>query len=307
MSTASRRVAEVRRFNRFYTRRIGALDKGHLGSAFSLAEVRTLYELALRGRTTATELIQALAADPGYVSRIVKNLERLQLLERTRSNTDARRSELTLTRKGRQALAPLDRRASEQIAAMLAPLGDPEQRRLLEAMRTLEALLGAPDRPAAPYLLREPRVGDLGFIVHRQAVLYAAEYGWDQRYEALISKLVGTFLERFNPRRERCWVAERHGEIAGSVFVMEKSRTIAQLRLLYVEPGARGLGIGRRLVDECIRFAREKEYRTLRLWTNSVLRSARRLYQAAEFQLVEEEPHHSFGKDLVGQYWELRL
>jgi DNA-binding MarR family transcriptional regulator/GNAT superfamily N-acetyltransferase len=305
-STLARRVADVRRFNRFYTRRIGALDEGHLGSEFSLAEVRALYELAQRERSTATELLQALNADAGYVSRILKRFERMGLVARTRSSTDGRQAWLELTRKGRQAFAPLNRRACDQVAGLLEPLGDLEQRALLQAMGRVATLLGG-GAPAAPYVLRAHGPGDMGLIVHRQAVLYADEYGWDEGYEALISKIAGKFLESFDPKRERCWVAERNGEIAGSVFVVRKSATAAQLRLLYVEPSARGLGIGRHLVDECIRFARQKKYRTLVLWTNSVLRSARRIYEEAGFRLTAQQAHRSFGKQLVGQTWELKL
>jgi DNA-binding MarR family transcriptional regulator/GNAT superfamily N-acetyltransferase len=306
----ARRVADVRRFNRFYTQRIGVLDKAYLHSEFSLAEGRVLYELAHRDTATATELVVALGVDGGYVSRILSGFVRYGLVKRTRSAHDRRQTHLTLTRAGSKALSPLQRRAHDEVAAMLAPLGDPEQRRLVDAMQEIQTILGSPDRAehaAQPYLLRMHQPGDMGWIVHRQAVLYHDEYGWNEEYEALIADILSRFVRRYDPRRERCWIAERGGGIVGSVFVVARSKHIAQLRMLYVEPSARGLGIGRRLVDECVRFARARGYRTLMLWTNDVLDSARRIYEAVGFRLVSEKKHHSFGHDLVGQNWELTL
>lgn len=305
-----RRVADIRRFNRFYTQRVGALDQGHLHSEFSLAEVRVLYELAHRDATTATELIQALGVDGGYVSRILSGFARRGLVKRTRSTRDGRQAHLALTGAGKKLFAPLQRRAHKEVAAMLAPLGDPEQRRLVDAMQDIETLLAGRDgagRATEPFLLRTHQPGDMGWIVHRQAVLYHQEYGWNEEYEALIADIVAKFVRHYDPRREHCWIAERAGGIVGSVFVVARSKHIAQLRLLYVEPSARGLGIGRRLVDECVRFARARKYRTLMLWTNHVLHSARRIYEGAGFRLVSEEKHHSFGHDLVGQNWEVTL
>lgn len=305
-----RRVADIRRFNRFYTQRVGALEQGHLHSEFSLAEVRILYELAHSDVTTASELVQSLGVDGGYVSRIVSGFVRQALVKRTRSARDGRQTHLTLTRAGKKVVAPLQRRAHAEVAAMLAPLGDPEQRRLVEAMREIQTLLGGPDRAAGaaePFLIRTHQPGDMGWIVHRHAILYHDEYGWNEEFEALIADIVSKFLRRLDPRRERCWIAERGGGIVGSVFVVARSKHVAQLRLLYVEPSARGLGIGRRLVDECVRFARARGYRTMMLWTNGVLHSARHIYESAGFGLVSEERHQSFGHDLVGQNWELVL
>jgi DNA-binding MarR family transcriptional regulator/GNAT superfamily N-acetyltransferase len=303
------RVARVRQFNRFYTRQVGALDEGHLHSPFSLAEARVLYELANTESPSATALGRVLGLDPGYLSRILQDFERRGMVKRSRSSDDRRRSLLRLTPKGRATFAELDARARDEVASLLQPLTDTAQRRLLESMRSVQVLLsGVAERPM-PYVLRPHRIGDMGWVVHRQAVLYAEEYGWNQEYEALIARIVADFLDRFDPVHERCWLAEREAEIVGSVFVVKhpEREGVAKLRLLYVEPRARGLGIGARLVSECTRFAREVGYHTLTLWTNSVLVSARRLYQAEGYRLVEEQPHHSFGKDLVSQTWELRL
>jgi DNA-binding MarR family transcriptional regulator/N-acetylglutamate synthase-like GNAT family acetyltransferase len=310
MATASghaERVGIVRRFNRHYTKQIGLLHEGYLASPFSLAEARVLYELAHRERPTAAELAKSLALDPGYLSRILKTFEKRRLLRRTRSKSDGRQSHLVLTARGRTAFAPLDTRSREEISAMLERLGPADQSRLVEAMRTIERLLGAPAERRVPYVLRLHRPGDMGWVVHRHGALYAQEYGFDERFEALTATIVAKFIERFDPKRERCWIAEKDGEIVGSVFLVRHSRTVGQLRLLLVEPSARGLGIGARLVDECVRFARQVGYRKITLWTNSVLRAARHIYQAAGFRMVDRERHRSFGQDLVGETWELTL
>ena len=304
---ADPRVDAVRRFNRLYTRRIGALRAGLLDSPFSLAEARLLYELAHRERPAAAELARDLGLDAGYLSRLLRGLERRRLISRERSKSDARQSLLSLTAAGRRTFATLDTRSDAEVRAMLGKLSDAGQRRLVEAMRDVERLLGAAPEPKVPYLLRPHRPGDMGWVVHRHAALYAQEYGWDERFEALVATIVAKFIDNFDPRRERCWIAEREGEIVGSVFLVQKSPTVAQLRMLYVEPAARGLGIGKRLVDECERFARDKGYRKIVLWTNSILHAARHIYQAAGYRLVAEEPHHSFGHALVGQTWELKL
>jgi DNA-binding MarR family transcriptional regulator/N-acetylglutamate synthase-like GNAT family acetyltransferase len=304
---ADPRVDVVRRFNRFYTRRIGALRAGLLDSPFSLTEARLLYELAHRDRPTAAELARDLGVDAGYLSRMLRALERRRLISRERSRADARQSLLGLTAEGRRTFATLDTRSSAEVRAMLARLSDAGQRRLVGAMRDVERLLDAAPRAQAPYLLRPHRPGDMGWVVHRHGALYAQEYGWDERFEALVAKIVARFIERFDPKRERCWMAERDGEIVGSVFLVSKSPTVAQLRMLYVEPHARGLGIGKRLVDECERFAREQGYRRIVLWTNSILHAARHIYEAAGYRLVAEKAHHSFGHRLVGQTWELKL
>jgi len=304
---ADPRVDVVRRFNRFYTRRIGALRAGLLDCPFTLAEARLLYELAHRERPTAAELARDLGLDAGYLSRMLRGLERRRLLIRERSKSDGRQSLLALTAEGRRTFGTLNTRSSAEVRAMLGKLSDAGQRRLVEAMRDVERLLGAAPEAKAPYLLRPHRPGDMGWVVHRHGALYAQEYGWDERFEALVATIVARFIEKLDPKRERCWIAERDGEIVGSVFLVAKSPTVAQLRLLYVEPGARGLGIGKRLVDECERFARERGYRKIMLWTNSVLHAARHIYETAGYRLVAEEPHHSFGHDLVGQTWELKL
>jgi len=304
---SEQRIATVRRFNRFYTKQIGLLGEGYLETPFSLTEARVLYELAHRERPSATLLARELALDPGYLSRILQGFERRRLLTRTRSKSDGRQSHLALTARGRAAFAPLDERSREDIAAMLARLGADEQRRLIDAIRTVESILGGEPERKTPYVLRPHQPGDMGWVVHRHGALYAREYGFDERFEALVAGVVAKFVERYDPRRERCWIAEKDGEIVGSVFVVRRSRSVAQLRLLLVEPKARGLGIGERLVAECVRFARQAGYRTLTLWTNSVLRSARRIYQATGFRRVHREKHRSFGRELVGETWELAL
>ncbi len=303
------RVAAVRRFSRFYTRRIGALHEGLLGGPLSLTEGRIIYELAQCRTTTAARLGSELGLDAGYLSRILRGFEISGLVARRPSAADGRESVLSLTQAGQDAFATIDARSRGEIGAMLEKLSAAEQRRLVAALDAAEPLLGGSGRPdpKIPYLLRPHRSGDMGWIVHRQGVLYAQEYGWDERFEALVAEIVSCFIREFDPRRERCWIAEREGTIVGSVFLVRQSDEIAKLRLLYVEPDARGLGIGRRLVDECIRFARLAGYRRVTLWTNDVLTAARGIYQRAGFHLVEEERHHSFGHDLVGQNWELVL
>jgi DNA-binding MarR family transcriptional regulator/GNAT superfamily N-acetyltransferase len=296
----------IRDFNRFYTRQIGLLDQGFLGSPFTLTEVRVLYELAHRDHATATEIARELSLDPGYLSRLLKKLERQGHLDRGRDATDGRQRPLRLTRTGRRVFDGLDRESARQISAMIAPLGPGQVSELVGSMQAVRRLLQA-GAPESAYSLRPLQIGDIGWITHRQGLLYAQEHGWDVSYEGLVAEILGGFVRNFDPARENAWVAERQGAIAGSVFLVRESATVAKLRLLYVEPGARGLGIGRHLVDACIDFAREKGYRTLRLWTNDVLLSARRIYQAAGFRLMKEERHHSFGKDLVGQTWELAL
>ena len=306
-SELEQRVAVVRRFNRFYTQKIGVLGEGLLGSPFSLSEARVLWELAHRERPTATELARDLGLDPGYLSRILRGFERRRLIARTPSATDGRRSLLSPTRQGQAAAAKLDRRSHDEIAAMLGTLAVTEQKRVIEAMRAVETLLGAHPESRVPYVLRPHRPGDMGWVVHRHAVLYGEEYGFDEHFEALVAAIVAKFIERYDGRRERCWIAEKNGEIVGSVFLVKGSVTVAKLRLLLVEPRARGLGIGARLVDECVRFARRAGYRKLTLWTQSVLHAARHIYEQAGFRLVRKERHKSFGQDLVGETWELSL
>jgi len=304
---SEKQISAVREFNRFYTRQLGLLEEGLLKSEFSLTEARVLFELAHRESLTATSLGNELALDAGYLSRILRRFEERGLLTRQPSPTDGRQALLVLTEAGHQAFKPLNEASRDQVAGLLAALPLGERQKLVNAMKTIKRLMGTTPEPKLPYLLRPLRVGDLGWISHRQGVLYHEEYGWDETYEALVAQILSEFVRNFDPRREASWVAERDGEVVGSVFLVRQSDEIAKLRLLYVEPATRGLGIGRRLVDECIAFARSKGYRTLTLWTNDVLVSARRIYQAAGFRLVKEEPHHSFGKDLVGQTWDLDL
>jgi DNA-binding MarR family transcriptional regulator/GNAT superfamily N-acetyltransferase len=299
-------TAAIRDFNRFYTRQIGLLDQGFLGSPFTLTEVRVLYELAHRDSPTATEIASELSLDPGYLSRLLKKLERQGHLARGRDAADGRQRPLRLTRSGRRVFQSLNEASAEQIASMIAGLTPAHVNELVGSMRTVRRLLQT-EPSTAGYALRPLRIGDIGWIIHRQGVLYAQEYGWDVTYEGLVAEILGSFIKQFDPASENAWVAERDGEIVGSVFLVRESPAVAKLRLLYVEPGARGLGIGRHLVDSCVAFARAKGYRALRLWTNDILVSARRIYQAAGFRLVKEERHHSFGKDLVGQTWELAL
>jgi DNA-binding MarR family transcriptional regulator/GNAT superfamily N-acetyltransferase len=301
------RVEAVRRFNRFYTKQIGVLHERLLRSPFSLTEARVIYELANHEQTTATELVNELGLDGGYVSRVLRILEKHGLLAKQPSETDGRKSILQLTGKGQKAFDIIDTRSRKQIEAVLKGLSTAGQNRLVEAMDTIAKLLGVQPEPKVPYLLRPHHPGDMGWVVHRHGVLYAEEYGWDERFEALVAGIVSNFIQRYDPKRERCWIAEREGKIVGSVFLVKKSKIAAKLRLLLVEPEARGLGIGTRLVQECSRFARQAGYRKIVLWTNSVLHAARRIYQAAGYRLVREEPHHSFGHDLIGETWELKL
>src|SRR5215207_2508782 len=301
------RIDAIRHFNRFFTRRIGVLREGLLHTPHSLTEARILFEIANRDEPTASDLSRELGLDPGYLSRILASFEQQGLIDKVRSEADARRRLLSLAPKGREAFALLDERSREEVAEMLAELTEEHQRRLLEAMQTIEGILSKGFKFSEPFLLRQPEPGDMGWVVQRHGVLYAREYGWDERFEALIAEIVAKFIQQYDPRLERCWIAERDGEIVGCVYLVRESEGIAKLRLLLVEREARGLGIGSRLVEECIRFARQVGYLKVTLWTNDVLNSARRIYEGMGFQLVHEKPHHSFGHDLVGQTWELML
>ena len=302
-----RRIAAVRSFNRFYTWQIGVLQEGFLQSRFSLAEGRVLYELAHRDEPTATEVAQSLNLDTGYLSRITAKFVEADLVAKLPSATDRRQFRLRLTAKGRRAFAGLDKSSNDDVAAMLERLSGGEQERMVKAMRAIEDMLRAPRTDKPPYLLRPHQPGDMGFIVARHGVLYAEEHGWDVSFEALVAEIVAEFIRHFDPRRERCWIAEIDGEPVGSIFMVKASDTVAKLRLLLVEPKARGLGIGGRLVDECIRFARLTGYKSITLWTQSILTDARRIYQNAGFRRVGEEPHKSFGHDLIGETWERAL
>ena len=308
VETASdRRIADLRRFNRFYTQKIGVLVEGLLKSPFSLTEARVLYELAREEQSTATHLGTQLGLDPGYLSRILRSFERRGLIRRTPSQSDRRLWLLSLTAQGRAAFALLDARSHDQIGTMLRDMSEGEKIRLVAAAAMIERLLNPASGDRAPYLLRPHRPGDMGWITQRHAVLYAREYGWDIQFEALVAEIVAKFIRTFDPRRECCWIAEKDGENVGSVVLVDEAETVAKLRLLLVEPEARGLGIGARLVQECLRFARQAGFRTVRLWTNSVLVAARRLYEREGFRLIEAQPHFSFGHDLIGETWELAL
>jgi len=299
-------VSAIRAFNRFYTRKIGVLD-GMASRPFSLAEARVLYELAHRQQPTATDVRKELGLDAGYMSRILRDFERRKLVRREQSRTDERQRFLSLTSKGRKAFVPLDERSNRDIKAMLHELSPSEQKQVVDAARVIHRLLGDRAETRTTFLLRQHQPGDMGWIVYRQAILYAEEYGWDGTYEALAAEIVAQFIKNYDPRCERAWVAEKDGERVGAVFVAKASEEIAKLRLLHVEREARGLGIGKRLVDESIRFARHTGYQKLALWTQSILHAARHIYRNAGFQVVHEEKHHSFGKDLTAETWELNL
>lgn len=301
-------VDAVRAFNRFYTSRIGALADAHLGSDFTLGETRVLYELAHRDKPTASEIAEALALDPGSLSRMLRAFKKRGLVA-TAPGDDRRRRLLTLTPTGRKAFAPLDRGARRSVEAILDPLSAHSRNRLLGAMRTIRSTLGDASLPSGKteYTLRSHRPGDIGTIVNRHGVIYHREYGYDERFEALVAKVVAGFIENLDPKRERCWIAERDGEFLGSVFVVAKTKKLAQLRLLLVEPTARGVGLGRRLVDEVIRFAKNAGYARIQLWTQSELVSARRIYKAAGFEIIGTEAHESFGKKLNAEVWERAL
>ncbi len=300
-------IAAVRAFNRFDTGRIGALNEGLLASPFSLTEMRVLYELAHRAGLTAAALGDDLRLDAGYLSRILRRFQARGLIAKSASAKDGRARVLSLTKKGRATFDPYDRRSSDEVAAMLANLSPADRRRLVSAMATIERLL-APGLPSrGRVVLRAPRSGDLGWIVHRHGALYAAEYGWGARFEGLVARVVADFLEGHDPRRERCWIAERDGEILGSVLLARQSDRVAKLRLLLVEPEARGLGIGRRLVEECVAFARRRGYGRLVLWTNARLDAARAIYEKTGFRLVKSAPSVFFGPSETEQIWRLDL
>lgn len=299
-------ISAIRDFNRLYTRQLGLLDRSFLGSKLTLTEARVLYELANRADGTASEIATALHLDMGYLSRILGKFRRRGWLSRKASDADARRQHLRLSATGRAAFKPLDTGAKRQIAGMLAPLTPADRSSLVAAMHEVRRAVTTPDEQPE-VTLRDLKVGDIGWITHRQAILYAEEYGWDVTYEALVAKILSEFVSEFDPKRDGAWIAERGGAIIGSVFLVKVSKTVAKLRLLYVEPRARGSGTGRRLVQACIEGARARGYRKLELWTNDVLASARRIYQAEGFRLVRQEKHESFGKKLVGQFWELDL
>jgi DNA-binding MarR family transcriptional regulator/GNAT superfamily N-acetyltransferase len=299
-------VAAVRQFNRFWTRQIGVLQAGLLDTRYTLTEARILYELAQSETADMVDLRRRVDLDAGYLTRIMNRFKDEGLVVAQRSSTDGRRQVVSLTDRGRAEFGELDRRSSHVTSRMLAPLDDVARQRMISAMAAIERVV-APEATPRAYLLREPGPGDLGWMIGRNAAIYAAEYGWDHTYEALVARIVADYAEYHDPVRERAWIAELDHEPVGCVLCMRRDDETAQLRILLVEPRARGLGIGARLVDECVRFARAAGYGALVLWTNDVLVAARRIYEAAGFTLVDEAPHHSFGHDLVGQTWRLDL
>ena len=302
MSTALlvQRAGIVRGFNRFYTHQIGVLQEHLLQSDFSLTEIRVMYELSSRGDLTSADLCQMLSLDAGYLSRLISGLEKKGLIQKVRSITDARAVQLHLSDLGRSVLAPLEEKTQQEVMALLSALPEPQQQQLTAAMQRIQTLLQG---STPSYVLRDPQPGDMGLVVQQQSALYAREYQWNWEFEALVAEIVAKYLREFDPTRERCWIAEKDGAVVGSVFVVRHDDSTAKLRMLYVDASARGLGIGQRLVDECLRFARHAGYTRMMLWTMSALTDARRLYQKAGFELVEEEPTLSFGKPLVSQTW----
>lgn len=300
-------VEAVRRFSRFYTRQVGVLNEGWGGTEFSLTEARILYELAHFEAATASDLAKILSLDPGYLSRLLKSLEERGLLHRRASESDARQYLLSLTDHGEQRFAELNAVARNDMARMLGALTSRQQKRLISAMSEIETLLSAEPERGAPYILRPHQPGDMGWVIQRHGELYAREYGWDETMEAFVAEIAAKFIKEFDPKKERAWIAEKDGENVGCVFLVRESDAVAKLRLLLVDPKARGLGIGKRLVEECIRFARMKGYKKITLWTNDILTTARHIYEQTGFTLVSEERHHSFGHHLVGQNWELTL
>jgi len=301
-------VPAIRHFNRYYTRQIGLLQQGLLDTNLSLTEVRILYELAHREGITATDLCTELTLDPGYLSRILANFEKRGWIRRKPSPQDRRQSLLSLTSKGASTFRPLEERSDCQIEKMLEGIPAAARRQLVHSMQQIEQVLNPAPSPAEPYILRSHQPGDIGWVVFRHGVLYSGEYHYDERFEALVARIAAEFIQRFDPHKERCWIAEQNGERVGSVFLVRKSATVSKLRLLLVEPSARGLGIGRRLVEECIRFARQAGYQKMMLWTQSELKAARTIYEKAGFKLVGNKKHDSWSrKNLVAETWELNL
>lgn len=299
-------VHTVRAFNRLWTRQAGLLHSGLLAMPYSLAEARVIFEVAQAPSVGLATIRTALGLDAGYATRLVQRLERDGIVDVAVSDDDGRRRVLALTSHGREVFEELDRRANEQAATLLGPLTVDDLDAVLAAMTTMATVFE--DTPGhEAFVLRDPQPGDLGWVVQRHGALYASEYGWDERFEALVARIVADFVDDLDPTRERAWIADRRGTPAGSVFCSAKDASTAQLRLLLVEPSARGLGIGARLVTECVGFARRAGYQRMTLWTNDVLTSARRIYEAHGFALTDEHAHHSFGHDLVGQNWVLEF
>jgi DNA-binding MarR family transcriptional regulator/GNAT superfamily N-acetyltransferase len=308
VENADARIAAVRRFNRYYTRHIGVLRKTFLDSPYSLGEARVLYEIASQDSPTASEIARRLDLDAGYLSRVLRNFERRGLIRRRTSPKDGRQSHLTLTPRGKKTFMPLDARSQRATAAMLEKLKPTGQTRLVAAMATIETLLENQEpTPQRSYILRAPRPGDFGWIVKRNAELYAQDYGWVAPFEGVCAQIVADFVNKFDESREHCWIAENDGENVAAVMLANDGNGVARVRLLLVEPKARGLGIGARLVDELIRFARAAGYRKITLWTHSVLTAARHIYQKAGFKLMRSEEHQSWGRPVVSEHWDLEL
>jgi DNA-binding MarR family transcriptional regulator/GNAT superfamily N-acetyltransferase len=311
MTSETLAVPAIRHFNRFYTRLLGTLNEHLLESPLSLAEARVLYELAHRSQPTASEIAAGLGLDMSYLSRILQGFSRAKFIRRRPSKSDRRQSTITLTTAGQQLFDSLDRRSSDQVSDMLTSLTSEQQMNLVASMTTIESLLGDHTTEPIPVILRQHRPGDVGWVVERHGALYAQEYGWDERFEALVARIAADFIDHFDPARERCWIAERNGQRNGCVFLVRDTEsdplTTARLRLLLVDPSARGLGLGRTLVRQCTTFARTTGYKSIVLWTNSVLTSARRIYEQEGYRLLREKPYTAFGKDLVSQDWQLDL
>jgi DNA-binding MarR family transcriptional regulator len=306
--TDQARIDAVRRFNRFFTRQVGALRKDYLGSPFSLPEARVLYELDQRVDASPSEIAAALELDPGYLSRLLRQFEKQGLVARKKSNSDGRRSHISLTARGKRAFAPIDQQSERYATDLLNKLAEPEQKRLVAAMTAIETLSDEKIDSERPYILREPRIGDFGWIVSRHGELYWQEYKWGWPFEGLCAQIVADFVNNFDPKKERCWIAEMNGENVGTVMlVKDKEPGVARLRLLLIDPKARGLGLGTRLVDECVKFARKSGYSAITLWTHSVLSAARHIYESAGFTLTSSEKRKSWGQDVVAEFWDMKL
>jgi DNA-binding MarR family transcriptional regulator/GNAT superfamily N-acetyltransferase len=307
-AVSATQIARVRAFNRDYTRRIGVLSEGLLDSPYSLTQVRVMYEIAHRGGVTAGELAEELDLDRGYLSRMLKGFETKKLLTRTPAPEDGRRQHLRMTPAGMRVFAPLEKRSQEQVRGMLTALDEERRRVLLEAMDTIRSALDKSEgNPTRQLTLRGHRPGDMGWVVQRHGEIYHQEYGWNEEFEALVAEITAEFVRKLDVTRERCWIAEHDGRRVGCIFLVAKDATTAKLRLLLVDPAARGLGVGRKLVAECVRFARVAGYRKIVLWTQETLTAARHLYTEAGFVKTAREPHRSFGHDLIGETWEREL
>ncbi|MHA1935443.1 MAG: bifunctional helix-turn-helix transcriptional regulator/GNAT family N-acetyltransferase [Candidatus Thorarchaeota archaeon] len=306
-SQLERSVAEVRRFNRFYTKRIGLLNQELLKTRFSLIQARIIFELAQQEETISTNLVKELNIDPSYLSRILSAFEKEGFIEKVRSERDSRQRILRLTVKGRESYRELNDRASEEIREMLSELPSEVQHRFISATSAIQDILESDQAAVSSYLLRQHGAGDIGWIAHRHGVLYAEEYGWDETFEALVADILVKFIQSHDPKRERIWIAEQDGERIGSIVLVDAGDYVSQLRLLLVEPKARGKGIGKRLIQEGINFSKRNGYKRIKLWTQKNLDAARHLYKKAGFVCISEKPHTSFGHDLIEEFWELNL